>query len=251
MKFGFLFLLFVFVIASVLANINIVEAVGFSPSSLTFDLEQGQEGCKMITIDSESETIKASDRWAKSKDDPWSVSSFNESSSSKGIKISYDNELSIDEREVEVCLSGSNVGEYHGVLLFQEEQNGSSIIQFGVWLKALITEKPAASSGGGSGGGGGGAGLTLPTNSTNKTNTTSNSELIGLSSETDSATSGEDEDEKTQEENYNSKLTGRIIESLGKNANARNLAILGVVLVAIVALAIYTKRKNKQNIGSI
>ena len=108
MKLGFLFL-FVVVLASAIVSMNLVTAVGFSPSSLTFELEQNREECKMITIDSESEKINVSDSWAENQDMEWKVSSFNTEVSQHGITISYDKELSIDEREVEVCLSGKNV----------------------------------------------------------------------------------------------------------------------------------------------
>ena len=75
----------------------------------------------MITINSESETIAVSDKWAENKDIEWKVSLFNESASYHNIDISYD-ELLENESQVEVCLSGENLGEYHGVLLLTEEQ---------------------------------------------------------------------------------------------------------------------------------
>src|SRR3989338_1394341 len=171
------FLLF---ITLTLFGLNMAQAVGFSPPSLTFELEKNQEECKMVTIDSESEKVTVSDSWAENESVEWKVSSFNTEAGQHEISINYDDELSLDEREVEVCLSGNKLGEYHGVLLFEEKQRGNSIVQLGVWLKVLINEKPsvseASSSSGGSGGsgGGGGGGIIVPKGSTNLTNSTNN-----------------------------------------------------------------------------
>ncbi len=153
-----------------------VIAVGFSPSSLVFNLNPNQEECKTITLDSDSEKITVFDKWAENATVEWKASAFNTRASEHGVSINYSKELSKMEREVEVCLSGSKVGEYHGIIIFQQQQEGNSIIQIGVWLKVTINEKeetpssqPPTSSnngnsqssgGGGSGsenGGGGGA----------------------------------------------------------------------------------------------
>jgi hypothetical protein len=240
MKIKFLFLLF---ITLTLFALNAIQAVGFSPSSLTFDLGKNQEGCKMITIDSDSEKITVSDSWAENESVEWKVSSFNTSSSQHGISVNYDNELSIDERGVEVCLSGSKLGEYHGVWLFKEEQQGSSIVQFGVWLKVLINEQPVAAS---SSSGGGGGGIVAPKNTTNTTNNSIKFEnTANAQSETEAGaesagTEGETEDSF-------SRITGRAIWG---NINARNLiAPAAVIILAIVALIIYKRKNNLRQRG--
>ena len=243
------FLLFITLTIVVL---NTIQAVGFSPSSLTFELEPNQEECKMVTIDSESKTINVSDSWAENENVEWKVSSFNTDVSNHGITISYDSELSIDEREVEVCLSGTKSGEFHGVLLFQEEQQGSSIIQFGVWLKVVIadeqpTPQVTSSSSSGSGGGGGGGGFIAPKTSTN--NSTINSTIIGNNnselSEENKENGGVEEE---TEGSYSRGITGRVIEGVG---GVRNLAILGLIVIVIAAAAVYNKRKNKQSIEGV
>lgn len=148
-----------FFIFLLIMTLGVVTASGFSPSSLTFSLEGGEEECQTVTVTSDSEKIEVSDKWAENKDSEWSVSGFQTSSSAHGISIKYDNELSLIEREVDVCLSGSKVGEYRGVLLLQEEQEGSSVVQMGIWLKVIISEKDIGSvesdSSGPSGSGGG------------------------------------------------------------------------------------------------
>ena len=234
------FLLFITLTLFVL---NAIQAVGFSPSSLTFDLGKNQEGCKMITIDSDSEKITVSDSWAENESVEWKVSSFNTSSDEHEITINYDNELSIDEREVEVCLSGRKLGEYHGVLLFKEEQQGNSVVQLGVWLKVLINEKPvAASSGsGGGGGGGGGGGIVAPKNTTNATNNSIKFEnTANAQSETEAGAESTETEEETKD--YVSGITGGAI---WENIKARNLVAPGLIVIVIAAaLLIYNKRKN-------
>src|SRR3989344_2627840 len=133
---NFLFFIFLFII-----TINGVTATGFSPTSLIFDLKPNEKSCQTITISSNSSEISVSDKWAENKDIDWSVGLFESSASSHGISINYDPELSINEREVEVCLSGSNLGEYHGVILLNEKQEGKSVIRMGVWLKATISNQ--------------------------------------------------------------------------------------------------------------
>lgn len=131
----FLFFLFIFII-----SLSYAQAVGFSPTSLIFNLEPGEKNCKIVSLTSESPIITVVDNWALDYNVEWEVGLFKEDSSSHGIDISYDNELDLDERKVEVCLSGSEVGEYHGVLLLSEQETGNSVTQMGIWLKVVIGE---------------------------------------------------------------------------------------------------------------
>ena len=131
-----IFFIFLLIISS-----NLVIAGGFSPSSLIFNLSPGEEECQKVSISSDSNNISVSDSWAENKDIKWGISSFDKEASYHELDLEYEKQLSISKREVEVCLSGQKIGEYHGVLLLKEEQKGNSIIQFGVWLKAVISEE--------------------------------------------------------------------------------------------------------------
>lgn len=137
MKHFFYPLFFVFALTS----FTLVSAFGFSPSSLEFELSQNKTSCKNIILDSDSAVIEVSDKWALNLEDEWKASLFNEDAQSHGIAIDYDNELGLGEEELEVCLSGSEVGEYHGVILMEEQKQGDSVIQMGVWLKVVITQE--------------------------------------------------------------------------------------------------------------
>ena len=211
-----------------------VTATGFSPSSLTFNLNPNQEDCKTITIDSESETITISDNWAENKDIEWKVSLFNKSAEYHGISINYDNELSLDERQAEVCLSGNQIGEYHGVLLLREEQQGNSIIQMGVWLKVIIAETQQNNNVGG-GGGSSGSGST----STSTINTTTDSSLLSTQSTIPATTTQEN---NNQDEKTNSGITGSVI---GLGSPVGKIVWGFVLLIAIVWIFVYYKRRSE------
>ncbi len=116
-----------------------VSATGFSPSSLTFNLSPNQKQCQEIKVVSDSEGITVLDSWAKDKDVEWKFALFNDTASSKEISMDYPKSLSLTERTLDVCLSGRQIGEYHGIILLKEEQLGNSVVQMGVWLKVIIS----------------------------------------------------------------------------------------------------------------
>ncbi|MEK6875539.1 MAG: hypothetical protein AABX30_02555 [Nanoarchaeota archaeon] len=213
---------------------NSVMAVSFSPSSLTYNLKLNQQECKTITLGSDSETITISDSWAENKDVEWKVSLFDKTASEHGISINYPEELSLDEREVEVCLSGANLGEYHGVLLMKEEQQGNSIIQMGVWLKVIISNEPASS------GSPGGSSSSSKTTNTSIVNTNASLKEIKAGGDIINNLSG------LENENSN-KITGSAIGALGKklNENKISLAFAGLILALGLILLYNSKRRNK------
>jgi len=234
-----------------ISTVSIVSASGFSPSSLIFNLTLNEKSCQTITINSNSDTISVSDKWAVDKDIEWKVSLFNSSADSHSITISYPSEISLPENKVEVCLSGSKVGEYHGVMLLREEQQGNSVVQMGVWLKVTITEKqssppspPAAdnSGGGGSSGGGGGSGgggIAPAKNATTSTPTATNIETL---SETGTANEETGTSEEQQEQMQTSGITGAVIGTLKKPAST---IIIIFIALAIAGAFIYNKNKNR------
>jgi hypothetical protein len=210
-----------------------VLAVGFSPISLTFNLEKGKQDCQKITLTSESETITVSDKWAENKDVEWKVSLFDKNADYHSINIDYPTALSVDEREVEVCLSGDKAGEYHGVLLLTEGQEGNSIIQMGVWLKVIITEpqqqqqsqtQTSSSSSSESSGGGGGGGIV-----------TSNSQTNNNQNQDTTTT-----EQVNEEENNNAGITGAVIGGTGKSEK-----VVGITLVSIGAIGLFLYGRRK------
>jgi len=131
----FIFYFFIFIM--LISLINRVSAVGFSPGNLVYKLPVGTEQCQTISFSSDSE-ISISDKWAEDKTMEWKVSYFDKPALFHGLTIKYPEKLSLDQRQAQVCLSGKQPGEYHGVVILREEQKGSSIIQMGIWIKAII-----------------------------------------------------------------------------------------------------------------
>lgn len=117
--------------------IPIVSALEFSPTSLQFSLEKNEISCKKINFEIES-SAKVHDTWAQNSLEQWSITNFKTNSQEHEIELSYPAEISPEEKELQVCISGSKPGDYRGTLIFREEKVGNSIIQFAVWLKLHI-----------------------------------------------------------------------------------------------------------------
>jgi hypothetical protein len=223
----FIFLLFLGFITS----LSLVSATGFSPTSLTFNLDKNQKECQTITLTSDSETIDVYDKWAESKDVEWSVSSFKTESSSHGLSLTYPKELSLNERKVEVCISGSKEGEYHGVLLMKEEQKGNSIMQAGVWLKVLIGKE-----------------TTNPQNTATNQNSNPNTNTEQVQLAVNENKKDENQQEKITETNNEVKTANGITgAAVGTNSGGGNsILIIIVILVAIGALTALFNYKRLQ-----
>ena len=236
-----LFFLFLFLILSI---IPLTTAIGFSPSSLTFFLEPNQEFCQIVTLNSESKAITVFDSWAKNEKVEWKASLFNTTAKEHSLTVTYPNQLLLEEREAKVCISGLKEGEYHGAIIFEQEQEGNSIIQLTVWLKVIIKEKAKeqpkqqktnlpASSGGGSS-----ATITKPT--TNSTNTTAEPPYIQqLSTENTKTPNQQDE------ELFDAGITGNVINSSGDKNRYSAIIIISIIII-LISLIIYQKRRQSQ-----
>jgi len=233
----FLFFLFIiFFTAGAMAS-------GFSPSSLTFNLEQNQESCQTIHLDSNSETITAKDVWAENKDVQWDSRLFDTNAEEHGITISYANNIPIDERDIEVCISGENEGEYHGDIIFEEEQEGNSIIQMGIWLKVFISGDNQATSGGSNGGQSSGSSSSGSSSSSGNTfernQINSNSEKLE-NDESEKLTRNDQSNQNTEDKN---KITGNFIGNSGK---IKSMVVpLFTLFIAGLLIFTYFKRKKR------
>lgn len=238
--FYFLIILFLIILA-----VGVVEAVGFSPSSLEYNLKIGEKNCKMINLNSESELITVNDKWAENKDVEWKTNLFDKDASYHGLSVNYDNELSLDERNVEVCFKGDKTGEYHGVLLMTENQVGSSVIQMGVWLKAIISDSSETgssnsgqSSSSGSGSGGGFISKNNKTNSVNK----SMKIIINKTQNFDNYTNLEGEAKEDTQKEFND-ITGAAI---GAAKNNLKIILIALMALAIIGIYIYNHQKKEK-----
>ena len=247
MKYFFYFLFFIF---AVLVSSVLVQAVGFSPSKLLFELEQDEVECQIITLNSDSDRIVVSDKWAESLDVDWRVGLFNASSDSHGLSVVYDSEM-VGERELDVCLSGSDVGEFHGVLLMVEGQQGNSVVQMGVWLKVVISEEDKSevgspksevegpSSGSSLSGSSSSGGGSIPIKVEEVVNESSDSvAVVGLEVE-----ESEEEFETSLDKSQTGRGAGITGAVVGGSGSAKYVWV--VVLVVLVGLGlVYSKRRK-------
>ncbi len=217
--------------------VGLAGASGFSPSSLVFNLEPNQEECQMIIITSASETISVNDYWAENENVTWKVSLFNSSAGEHNLNIIYDNSLGEGERELQVCLSGSELGEYHGVIIMKEEQQGNSVVQMGVWLKVVIeeveeiVEEPVVNNEGS-------GGRTSQTIFIPKENTTV--ETSGDLENLDEVES-ESSDIESSEEEFKSGITGAAVGLLDSKGS---VAIISLVVLVVIAVGVYVRRNK-------
>lgn len=230
-----IFFVFLFVILCV----SLVGAAGFSPSSLTYEIEQGKIKCMGISLDSESERITVTDRWAENLTVEWRASLFDKDASYHGLEVSYDKELLKDERGLEVCLSGQRIGEYHGIIVMEEELIGNTIIQMGVWMKVKITSEPVQPSGGGGGGGGG----IVYSSKVAGTNESKKTEVSEEKAEEISAEEEIEQEEETEEESVPA-ITGAAVaeDSLVKNPLIWALIIL--IIAVVIAIAVFVSKRK-------
>ncbi len=232
----------IFIFLLLILSIQIATAVGFSPSSLTFELETNKEECKMITINSESETINVSDKWASSSDIEWKSSLFKEQASTHSISINYPAEITEDEREVEVCLSGEKAGEYHGIIVLEQEKEGNSIIQLGVWILAIITEPQQSSNNNQNSNNPSSSGGGSSSSSTISSPTISNNNLENQvpSQENVNQENTNPLSRNNQKENQ-APITGAVINTSSK----RSITIPLLIISAIIIIALIFRRKKQ------
>jgi hypothetical protein len=215
-----------------------------SPSSLVFKLPSGETSCKTIRIDSESSTVSVVDNWAENKDVEWKTANFGTLAEEHSIQIEYDDLLENEENSVEVCLSANVDGEYHGVILLREEEEGNAIMQIGVWVKLFISDEFKKNEegsnepevivlegnkggGGGSGGGGGGSNI----NQESENNQEVEDDLEKGSSQVDKKDEliSEDNNNESTDDGKKSLITGAIIGGSGAKLTFTVLIIFFVI----------------------
>lgn len=209
------------ILISIIGN---VSASGFSPSSLTYNLQPSKEGCQEISITSDSPTITISDAWAENKNIEWKVRLFNTSASEHGISMSYPSSISKDQRQVKICLIGNTPGEYHGIILLKEAQEGNSIVQMGIWLKAIIAGQETTSQ----------------TQTPTTTTTTQPTTQTPQASATPQTQTNNNKSQQQNTEEKTSLITGGITGIM--NSTSITIIILFVILLAILTLIAFRGR---------
>lgn len=231
------YLVFLFLILS----IPVVVGTGFSPSSLVYNLGQNEEECQKVSLKDVSEEIEVINVWAENTDVEWKVGNFDTDASEHGLTVTYSMDETEDGKKIDVCLSGSQSGEYHGAIVFRQEQEGTSIVQLAVWLKAIIEKSqeqtPQLSSGGGSSGGGGSGGTVTPVV---KETEKENAEFEELSAEANPEQTGETDMQKGPG------ITGDAIND-ASSLDFVTWRIVPVLFIAGLLIAlVFVKRKKRE-----
>lgn len=210
-----------------------VSASGFSPSSLIFNLNPGEKQCQTITMTSDSKALTVSDIWAANKNIDWKVSLFSDSANAHGLSLDYPAQL-MTERTLNVCLSGSEIGEYHGVILIKEAQEGNSIIQMGVWIKVVISEKPAPS----------------PSQTSAQTQQTTQQSQATNTPDTQAAANNNQTTSTTNpESSQNAGITGAVIGSSTGKSIWLAIIILAILTAATIVVYKIRRRTRWKNYG--
>jgi hypothetical protein len=231
-----------FILFSIFTLTSIAVATTFSPGTLVFMTDSGEELCQSAFVESDSRAIEVSDKWASDVEQKWSVDGFDNSAEDHGVSINYPADLDSGENNIEVCLTAQEEGEYHGALVFREEQQGNSIVQFPIWLKVVVEEQEievattsSQSSGGGSSGGGS-SGSTVKKDVVMKDNI-----------ETNSNSDNKESEESESEINQNSApITGNVIGVMSKSKS-----IISAVVIIFVVLAITLFSWKRKSTASV
>lgn len=222
-----------------------------SPSSLSFNLEPGEEECKILNIYSSDYTgdLYSVMRWAEKDievNHPRDFTLTNEEVSLNVIYSSKEIKNFDGEEQIEICIGGDEIGEYKSSLEYRTESEGNIGIGVGTVINVNIEEKseePVPDNGNtggdnGGGGSGGGAATTTPTTTSTITTTSDIEDKIVASVNNVENKTVEDFDEEDGDEKL-SKITGAVIGSVKGNLY---VIIITIAVIAIVAFYVYNKR---------
>jgi len=122
-----------------LINFSSCLELSVSPSEIYFIGEEGNLVCQDLKVQGFNETLVVSDRWAYSGVYEKILGLHNLSSYDLGIDLGYLKKVeAVGNDSFEVCLSGSDAGKFHGVLLFRVKDKPAGI---GIWINVEILEK--------------------------------------------------------------------------------------------------------------
>jgi hypothetical protein len=263
-KMRFLFFIFIFLIFS--AGLVSGASLSGSPGSLEYELGVGQEKCLIFLVSSQdySGSLHSVMKWAEKDAEVSSQEDFVLDNSEIDLNVNYapENIKGLnEEEEIQVCISGDEIGEWKGSLEYRTESSGNIGVGVGTWLKVRITEKseeekdsqeqtPPSTTNqnnqNSAGGSGGGIIDNADNSSINETinadNSTTNLTQEALK-ENSGAPLGELEDEGN--EKRSSGITGSII---GNNYIQNNWKkyLAGIFILAIIGFFVYKKKRDNK-----
>jgi hypothetical protein len=133
--------------------VPLVIAFNSNLGTLTFLLEQNEELCQVVDVGEHEEVFYLYDVWSGESEDSLDNGGFEFNYSDHNLSVNYPKEVQIEVEEIDVCVSGSKVGEFFGKIVFEGLEREISL--------NVVVEKPSPQDQGptvtspGSGGGGG------------------------------------------------------------------------------------------------
>ena len=134
MKFNFLFFT---ILIGTITNISLVHAgLGLSPGKINFDVQGNDEQCKEVTVvsDDYAGELRLRDVWSNSKEES-NINNFDMEANDFGFDISYPETINIEDKEtIEICLSGGDLREARGALIFTPDSDTNIVVEVGAWI---------------------------------------------------------------------------------------------------------------------
>lgn len=254
----YFYFIFIFVI---FLSLGVVSAdFSLDKGRLHFNLEEGVQSCQNVKVlsDNYNGNFTVKDIWPEIGEEDSSFKKYTLNATDYGITISHETEILNfnKEKDIEVCLSGENIGKFRGALVFVPEAGEgtfSVVVEKGVWLNVTISEKEPivvpvenVNTGGGSGGGSGGSGGSGGGGSAPIVNDTKNETAGEVMSEgTEESVEVKDEASEDVKESEKRKMliTGSVI---GETLGNKSFVVIVVAILVIGGTFVYYKRKKKR-----
>lgn len=135
MKFYFFYFLFFIILG--LMSVNIVSAgLNLAPGKLNFNMKTENMKCEEIVVVSEDYTgeVSVRDVWA-SVEEGNNINKFYMTAEDFGININYPETIDLNKKKtIEVCLSGNNIKEGKGAIIFTPKSETNVVVEVGTWL---------------------------------------------------------------------------------------------------------------------
>lgn len=116
--------------------------IGINPAYLNLEDKTGEEVCQNISVYADRDiNITIENKWTKIEESR-KIKDYNLSSKDFNLQIVSPEKASIsanETKEIEICFSGKNAGNFYGAVLFESENGYVSI---GSWINLKITESP-------------------------------------------------------------------------------------------------------------
>ncbi len=127
-------IIFLFVILFPLVN---AASLSMSPQQINFNGGVNEEICNEVILKTEGEAVLlGEDKWAEKGYNERKLKQHNLDGSDFKLNLEYPSALEINYNEtINVCLTGKNKGNYHGVLLYRVE---GKPVRVGIWMNVSL-----------------------------------------------------------------------------------------------------------------